>query len=291
MREFVIMTDSCCDLDAQMAAELQLQVLPLSFRMEEQSYRNLLDGSEMAPKAFYDKMRAGATATTAAVNVGEFTDAMRDIVEQGKDILYLAFSGALSTTYQSAVIAASDLKEEYPDANIVAVDTKCASLGQGLLVYLAAQEKRAGKSLEEVKTFVEETIPNLDHWFTVNDLEYLRRGGRLSGAAAFFGTMLSIKPVLHVDDEGRLIAMAKVRGRKAALKMLLDKMEELGKDRLKDQVIFICQADCGEEAEMVAKQIKERYDVKEVFINYIGPVIGSHTGPGTMGVFFLGEHR
>ena len=239
---------------------------------------------------FYGKIRGGVLATTSAANVGQFQEAMRPILAAGKDIVSINFSSALSTTYQSACIAAQDMKEEFPDANIYVVDSLSASLGQGLLLYLTVQKKREGLSAQELVRWVEDNKLHIDHWFTVDDLNYLKMGGRLSAGAAFFGSMLSIKPVMHTSDEGKLVPVSKVRGRKASLKALIDKIAELGIEP-SEQVMFICHADCEVEARAVAEEMKARYGVKEVYINYIGPVIGSHTGPNTMGIFFVGTKR
>ena len=290
MDDFVILTDSCCDMTARMAADLELEVLPLSLNMEDRVYHNYLDGREIGFQDFYARLRAGALATTSAISVGVFDEAMRKILDSGRDVLYLAFSSALSTTYQSAVIAADDLREAYPGRKIFVVDTLSASLGQGLLVYLCVQEKRKGKTIDQVHVFAEETKAKVCHWFTVDDLNHLKRGGRVSAAAALFGTMLSIKPIMHTSDEGKLTVVGKARGRKSSLNTLIDTVGRLGIN-LQDQVMFICQADCQAEAEAVAAQLKQRYGVKEVYINYIGPVIGSHTGPNTMGLFFVGTER
>ena len=195
MRDFVIMTDSCCDLTDQMARELELEVVPLSLHMGDHLYQNWLDGRDIPFEEFYARIRAGELAATSAVSVGEFEAHMRPILAQGKDILYIGFSSALSTTYQSAVIAADDLRAEFPDARIFVVDSLCASLGQGLLLYLCAQQKREGHSIGEVRSFAEATKGNICHWFTVDDLNHLKRGGRISAATALFGTMLAIKPV------------------------------------------------------------------------------------------------
>ena len=290
MRDYVILTDSCCDLSAEMAAELGVEVLPLSLQMGDRTYRNYLDGREIGFHEFYERVRSGELATTSAVNVGEFEEKMREILKTGKDILSISFSSALSTTYQSSVIAAEELKDEFPDAKILTVDSLCASLGQGLFVYLCAQEQKKGKTIDEVKTFAEETKGRVCHWFTVDDLNHLKRGGRINAATALFGTMLAIKPVMHVDDEGRLIPVSKARGRKAAIAALLDKIEALGIHPEK-QTMFICHADCEEDAKAVAQTIQDRFGTPTVHINYIGPVIGSHTGPNTMGIFFVGTQR
>ena len=290
MRDFVIMTDSCCDLTAEMADELGLSVQPLSLLLNDQTYRNYLDGREIGFKEFYDYMRGGSLGSTSAVSVGDFEEAMRPILTEGKDILYIGFSSALSTTYQSAVIAADTLREEFPDASIYTVDSKCASMGQGLLIWHCAQQKKAGKNVDEVAAFCQEHVLNLCHWFTVNDLNHLKRGGRVSATTALVGTMLSIKPVLHVDDEGRLINVGKARGRKASLMAMVDKMEETAIDPA-NQVVFISHGDCEEDANIVADEIRRRFGTKEIHINYVGPVIGNHTGAGVVALFFLGSKR
>lgn len=290
MRDFVIITDSCCDLTAQMAEEMELLVRPLSLQMGENTYKNYLDGHEIGFKAFYDRLRGGELGTTSAVSVGDFEDLMRPVLEAGKDILYIGFSSALSTTYQSAVIAADGLKEAFPEADIRVVDSKCASMGQGLLVYLCSEQKKAGKSLEEVYNYCVEQAPHLCHWFTVNDLFHLKRGGRVSAATAVVGSMLSIKPVLHVDDEGRLTNVSKARGRKASLMALVDQMEKSAIAPA-DQTIFISHGDCLEDANIVAEEVRRRFGTQDIRINYVGPVIGNHAGAGVVALFFLGTER
>lgn len=290
MRDYVIMTDSCCDLTAYMAHELELEVIPLTLHMDGQNYPNDLAGTAISHEEFYQRIRQGKLATTSAANVGQYQDAMRNILEQGKDIVCICFSSALSTTYQSANIAANDLIPEYPDSRIYVIDSLCASLGQGLLVYLAGQQKKNGLSADQLAAWVEQTKGNICHWFTVDDLNYLKLGGRVSATTALVGTMLSIKPVMHMSDEGKLTAVGKARGRKASLKALLDSVERLSIDPA-SQTMFICHADCEEEARWMAEQLKERFGVKTVYINYIGPVIGSHTGPNTLGLFFVGTER
>ena len=222
MDDFVILTDSCCDMTARMAADLELEVLPLSLNMEDRVYHNYLDGREIGFQDFYARLRAGALATTSAISVGVFDEAMRKILDSGRDVLYLAFSSALSTTYQSAVIAADDLREAYPGRKIFVVDTLSASLGQGLLVYLCVQEKRKGKTIDQVHVFAEETKAKVCHWFTVDDLNHLKRGGRVSAAAALLGTMLSIKPIITFSDDGQLQSIAKVRGRRQVQDKILE---------------------------------------------------------------------
>lgn len=288
MRDYVLMTDSCCDLSAEMADALQLIVLPLSVIQDGRDYKNYLDHSELEPKAFYEKLRKGAMGTTSAANAESFREAMEAQVKAGRDVLCINFSSALSTTYQSAAIAAKELEEAYPDSKIIVIDSLCASLGQGMLLYLAGREKAKGQTIDQVADYVRRTIPHQCHWFTVDDLNHLKRGGRVSAAAAFFGTMLQMKPILHVDDEGRLIPVSKVRGRKASIKALLDKMEELAIDT---ETVFISHGDCAGEIDEMVEMIKERFGTKEVVVNFVGPVIGNHSGPGTIALFFLGKNR
>ena len=290
MADYVLMTDSCCDLPAELAEELGTEVLPLRLELGGKTYRNFLDGREIGFQAFYDAVRGGEMPVTSAVNVGEFEEAMRPALEAGKDILCLCFSSALSTTYQSAVIAAKGLEEAFPERRVYVVDSLCASMGQGLFVWLCAREREKGLSLEALRDYAGETRGKVCHWFTVDDLNHLKRGGRVSAAAALFGTMLSVKPVLHVDSQGRLIPMEKCRGRKASLLALVDHMEKTAVEPERYPV-FISHGDCREDAEFVAEEVRRRLGVREVYIHYVGPVIGSHTGAGVMTLFFVGRER
>ena len=290
MNNYTIITDSSCDLPDSLVKELELEVLPLAFIMDGKTYRNYPDNREMAPKDFYNKQREGSMATTNAVNVGEAADAMEAVLKRGEDVLVLAFSSGLSTTCNSFQIAAGDLAEQYPDRKIFVVDTLCASLGQGMFVYQAARLRQAGRSMEEVRDWAEQNKLNQCHWFTVNDLFFLKKGGRVSAATAVVGTMLQIKPVMHVDNEGHLIKVDTARGRKASLNALVDKVGELGENPA-EQTMFISNSDCAEDAQYVADEIKKRYGTKEIIINSIGPVIGAHTGPGCVALFFMGKHR
>ena len=290
MSQFVILTDSCADLSAAMVEQLDIKVLPLSYEMEGKIVYNYPDNREMDPHEFYELLRGGKTAVTSAVNVAQFTETIEEQLQKGNDVLVLAFSSGLSTTYNSAVIAADDLKEKYPERKVYVVDTLCASMGQGLLVYLAAKEREKGGSIERVRDWAEANKMSVAHQFTVNDLFHLKRGGRVSATTAVVGTMLAIKPVLHVDDEGHLINIAKARGRSASLRALVDKMEQTVVDPA-NQTVFISHGDCLEDAQTVADMVRERMGVKEVVINYIGPVIGAHAGPGTVALFYLGKER
>ncbi|MEG0936165.1 MAG: DegV family protein [Clostridia bacterium] len=290
MDNFAIVTDSSCDLTAQMAAELELSVAPLSVLLDGQTYMNYLDGREIAFSDFYAAMRADKPAKTSAVNIDAFLRLMEPLLQAGRDVLYLGFSSALSGTYQCGASAAQTLSEKYPQRKIYAVDTLAASLGEGLLIYLAVQQKRAGKSIEEVRDFVEQNKLHLCHWFTVDDLHFLKRGGRISAATELVGTMLGIKPVMHMDDEGRLVKVEIAKGRKASIRRLKDKMAQSAIDP-QNQVVFITHGDCRAEAEQLADLIREQMSPKSIEINYVGPVIGAHSGPGTLALFFLGDHR
>ena len=291
MREYIIMTDSCADLSAAEVQELNVAVVPLHYELDGQEYINNPDHSELDPAEFFTRVSAGAACKTSAVSVGSFADAMTPVLVAGKDILYIAFSGSLSTTYQSACIAADDLRAEFPEATVEVIDSLSASRGQGRLVMDAVKEKNKGKSLAEVAQFVRDEILHNIHWFTVADLNQLKRGGRISAATALVGTMMNIKPVLRVSDEGKLESVSKSRGIKAALTELVNQMEKSGTAPLAEQTVLICHANCPENVEFVSNLLRERFGVTDIRAEFIGPVIGSHTGMGTLGLFFRGEHR
>ena len=284
---YQIITDSGCDLPASLLGALSVTSVPLTVNF---GGKVLPDSVDEGIKEIYAGLRAGQTATTSAINPDGWAKAMEPVLRSGQDALVLTFSSGLSATYQSAVIAADDLKEQYPDRTVLVVDTLCASLGQGLLVYYACKKRDEGMSLQELAAWVEENRFHLCHWFTVDDLMYLKRGGRVSAATALVGTMLNIKPVLHVDNDGKLINMAKARGRKAAMQTLVKKIGELGQGWDND-TIFICHGDCEDEANVLADMVKAAYGTREVFVGNLGTVIGSHAGPGTLAVFFMGNTR
>lgn len=288
MRDFVILTDSCCDLPEEVARELGLEVVPLTVTLDGAEYHNYLDGRQIGFHEFYEKLRGGAMGTTSAVSVGSFQEKMLSILASGKDVLCLTFSSALSTTYQSAVIAAEDLKTEFPEGKIYVVDSLNASLGQGLFVWLCAQQKKAGKTLDEVRDYAQAIRPKVKAWFTVDDLDHLKRGGRISAATAMFGSMLSIKPVMHVDETGHLVAVSKARGRKASLLALVDQMEQLAENP-GQQTVLISHGDCPDSARFVEEEIRRRFGTKDFIIHFVGPVIGSHTGCGVVALFFVGK--
>lgn len=289
MREYVIVTDSCCDLNPDQVEDLALTVVPLSVQLGEERFHNRA-GEGPDVHTFYERVSKGESVQTSAPNVDEFKSYFLPHLQAGKDILFLAFSSALSATYQNGCIAMEDLREEFPEAKLIAVDTKCASMGQGLIVDLAVQEQRKGKTMEEVRDFVEANKGRMNHWFTVGDLNQLRRGGRLSAGKAVFGSLLHVKPVLRVDEEGRLVAVTTVKGRKKSLDALLNKIETLA-DQPEGQKVFISQGDCREETEALAAAIRAKLPVGDVVIGNVGPVVGAHAGKGVVALFFLGKDR
>lgn len=287
MRKFQIVTDSSCDLPQYKVDELGLKVAQLDVLVEG---RPTKEDCDVDPKEFYKGLREGLMASTSAANIDKFTKIFEEIVNEGNDVLYIGFSSGLSATYQASTIAASDVMAAHPECKIVTVDSLCASLGQGLLVYHAAALARKGKSIDEVAKFVEDNRLNLCHWFTVDDLHFLKRGGRISAATAVVGSMLSIKPILHVDDEGHLVNVGKTRGRRKSIEEMFHMMEETA-IKPADQVIYISHGDCLEDAEYLASLIRDKWGNKEILINFVGPVIGAHSGPGTLALFFLGKKR
>ena len=290
MRDYIIVTDATSDIPNEMANELNVKVVPMSFSLGEKNYNHYPDYRELDIKTFYDKQRDGQTSLTTQINVAVYLDFFEEIIKSDKDVLYISFSSALSSTYQSSVLATKELNEKYPDFKIITIDSKAATLGETLLVKLAAQKKSEGMNIEDLSKWVAENHLKVCHYFTVDDLNHLKRGGRMTAMTAFIGTALDIKPILHVNDEGKLIPLDKVRGRKKALKVLFNYLAELS-ENLEEQTIFIGHGDCIEDARYLESLIKEVYKVKEVIIHPIGPIIGSHTGPGAITLFFLGKHR
>lgn len=288
MSDFVIYTDSGCDLEKSMLESMGVKYVEFTFHFdgEDKEYNNY----DMDIKSVYDRMRKGEVAKTAAINSQSFISAFSEVLDTGADVLYIGFSSGGSTTFNSARLAIEELKKKYPNSRVEAVDTLAFSTGEGMLVYLAAQKKKSGASLDEVAGYIRETAPKLCHWFTVDDLVYLKRGGRVSPTVAFVGNLLGIKPILHVDDEGHLTSVSKVRGRKNAITALADKYTELALDP-EGGTVFLCHGDCRADADLLAKELKERHGVDVVAISDIGPVIGAHSGPGTLAVFFVGKER
>ena len=285
---FVICTDSSCDLKSDVLRAWEVQSVSLTFRFQDSDteYKN----DDMTTEEFYGKMKAGAVAKTAAVNMQVFSDMFEAILKEGKDILYIGFSSGLSTTCNSARLAALELQKTHPDRNVRVVDSLCASAGLGLLVRLAYEQQQAGRSLDSVADYVEGIKLNVCHWFTVDDLVYLKRGGRISPTVAFVGNMLGIKPILHVDNEGHLVNVTKVRGRRASIAALADKYTELA---INQQVgkVYISHAGCEEDAKQLVSMIEQKHSVPTQIITDVGPVIGAHSGPGTLALFFIGKER
>ena len=289
MRYYTIVTDSSCDLPAPLLEKMGIRVVPLAVNLDGKTYFNYPDGRAIGFEEYYAQLRSGKQATTSAVNMSLFRTVMEAELIAGHDVLYLGFSSGLSGTFNAGAMAARELQEEYPEFELIAVDTLCACMGQGLLVYLAALEKAGGKSMHEVWDFVEAQKLHICHWYTVDDLQHLKRGGRIGGTTARLGTMLNIKPVMNMDNEGKLAAVSKARGRAAALRALVDKMGEQAIEPER-QTVFIAHADCYDDAHKVAEMVHERFGSKSL-INYIGPVIGAHAGPGTVALFFVGKER
>ncbi len=288
MRDYIIFTDSACDIKPELLSEWGVQYCSLTLRFtgEENEYLN----DEIDVKEFYDKMREGGVAKTAAINSEVFSEKFEEILKEGKDILYLGFSSGLSTTYNSARLAAKQLSDSYPDSKIITVDTLAASAGQGLLVRLVVNKKNNGASIDEAAEYATSIVPKICHWFTVDDLVYLKRGGRISSAAAFFGNVIGIKPVLHVDNAGHLVNVMKVRGRKSAVATMAEKYAEFADDK-EGGLIYISHADCIKDANELAEIFKEKYGASVDIITDVGPVIGAHSGPGTLALFFVGKER
>ena len=290
MNDYVIVTDSCCDLSDVLVKKSELTVIPMILTLGGKEYKNYPDNREITPKDFYARLRGGENASTAAINMDVFTAVFEEILNQGKDVLYLGFSSGLSSTYHVSTVVAEELAAKYPERKIFCVDTLAASMGEGLLAYLAAQKKKQGAEIEEVRDFVLENRLHLCHWFTVDDLNHLKRGGRVSATTALVGSLLNIKPILHVDDEGHLINVGKVRGRKASIEKIFENMKASAVNP-SAQTVFISHGDCEEDALTLKKMVEKEFKPKDIQINAIGPVIGAHSGPGTLAVFFLGTQR
>lgn len=286
MNNYVILTDSCCDLTKEQLSELQVGCISLEVLIDG----NPVFNEDINIEDFYKTLRQKGSVSTSAASMERFIDFFEGYLKEGTDVLYLGFSSGLSGTYNAAFVAAQELAEKYPERKVLTVDSLCASLGQGLFVYLAAKQRLEGKSIDEVYEWAKEKRYNLCHWFTVDDLFFLKRGGRVNAATAVMGTMLSIKPVLHVDFKGKLINVSKARGRKASIDTLFDNMKATIVAP-ETQTTFICHGDCIGDAEYLAKRMKEELGIPEVIIGYTGPVIAAHSGPGTLAVFYLGTER
>ena len=288
MQNYIILTDSGTDLTKEMAKEVDVEMIDLTVTVEG---REPVPDSEMDVKELYALLRKKQKSSTSAINIDGFVSKMTPYLEDGKDIIYLGFSSGLSSTYSSAHCAADELREKYPDRKIYTVDTLCASLGEGLIVWLAAKKRLDGATIEEVRAFVENNKLNLCHWFMVDDLFFLKRGGRVGAATAVVGTVLGIKPVMHVDNEGKLIKTGVARGRKASIDAMFEKAKKTMLNAPADTTVFISHGDCEDDAKYLADRLQNELKVKDIKIAYIGSVIGSHSGPGTLAVFYLGTQR
>lgn len=287
MNEFVIVSDSTVDLPKEYLQSKQVPIISLSYIMDGVTYEEM-DG--LSHKEFFEKLRAGSLPTTSQINPEPAREALEPFAKEGKDILYIGFSSGLSGSYNSVRMAAEDLKEEYPDINIIAIDSLCACMGEGLLLYKALELKEHGMSMEEIAKWVEANKLHICHNVTVDDLNHLHRGGRISKTTAVVGSMIKIKPIIHMSDEGKLVVIGKERGRKKSLVSIVDRMEKQMQGYDND-IVMITHGDCIEDAEFVKKQVEERFGIHNVMINGIGSVIGSHTGAGVVAVFFMGDKR
>lgn len=287
---FEIVTDSSANLTDELIERYGLHILSLTVRVEGQEYTSYVKGRKSDVQPIYEMMRQKKQVETSAANPAQCQALFEELLSQGKDVLYIGFSSALSGTCQTAAMALEAAREKYPEPRALWVDTLAASMGEGLLVWHACQLREQGKTIEQVRQWLEENRLRLCHWFTVDDLFHLKRGGRIPAATALVGTMMGIKPVMHVDDEGRLVPVDKVKGRRTALDALVERMAK-GARNPEGQMVFISHGDCIEDARYVEQQIRARLGVKQVETNYVDPVIGAHSGPGTVALFFLGEHR
>lgn len=289
MNKFIITTDTACDLPDEYIKQHRLRLLPLYYTFGEDVYG---DDNVMESKDFYNKMRSGSMPTTMAVNTDTATTLFTDLLNEGYDILHIAFSSGLSGSCSATVTAARDLCENIPGAKIIVIDSLCASLGQGLLVHKAIQMKENGKTIDEIAKWLEENKLNLCHIFTVDDLNHLHRGGRVSKATAIIGSLINVKPILHVDNTGHLVSLNNVRGRKKALLSLVNQMEKKTQGfEDNNDTVFISHGDSIEDANYVASLVKERFGIDDILINYVSPTIGAHSGPGTIALFFIGNPR
>ncbi len=288
--DYAIFTDSCSDLTVNQIKEMQVSVVPLSVDLEGKTYINYPDEREITFHAFYERLREKTVAKTSMVGIGQFMEAFEPVLRDGKDILYIGFSSALSGTYNSAHLAAKELQVTYPDRKILTIDSKGASMGLGLLVYYAYLGKKEGKTVTQLTAYIESIKLKITHLFTVDDLGTLMRGGRLSATSHILGTLLKVKPILHVSNEGKLVPVVKIRGRKHSIQKMIELTQEYI-DSSFEQVIFISHGDCIEEAKLIGEELKKTLKIKDIFYNYVGPVIGAHSGPGTIAIFFQGFKR
>ncbi len=290
MSNFKIFTETNADLSLELMQKTNVHIIPLTFTIDGKEYKNTPDNIQLSEPLFYNKVRNGAMPTTSQINVDEFKQHAIPYLEKGMDILHIAFTSELSGTYNSCRIAAEELSEVYPDRRIVVLDSLCASLGEGLIVYYAAMEQQKGASLDEVIKYVEDNKLKVAHWFTVDDLNHLYRGGRLSKLSAVAGTLLGVKPILNVSNDGKLVPKDKVRGRAKSIDYLVDKVIQNAVNP-KENILFVSHGDCIEECEYFVDKVKERINFKDVYMNYVGTTVGTHSGPGTLAVFFYADKR
>lgn len=290
MSDYVIITDATSELVPAMLSEIEVQVIPMPFSFDGESFMHYSDAREMGCHDFYERLRGGEMPSTAQINPQLYLDYFEKPLKEGLDVLYIGFSSGLTGSLSNASIVIDELKTTYPERRIIMVDSLCASIGEGFLVYHAALERLKGKSLEEAAAYVEENKLKVNHWFTVSDLNHLKRGGRISSASAFAGTLMGIRPLLSVDNEGKLYVKDKIRGETKALQTLISNMEKLAVNP-EEQTIFIGHGDCLSEAEKLADMVREKFNVKNIIIDYVGPIIGAHTGPGMVALIFFGETR
>lgn len=290
MNDYAVITDATCDLPAEMVERMGITVIPMEFTMSGKVYTHYPDAREMDFHTFYERTKNGEVSVTSQINGITYEKYFEPVLQAGKDILYIAFSSELSGTYQASTIIANELQERYPERKLFCVDSKAASVGEGVLVYDAMLKKEEGLSLDELKAWVEQRRDHLCHWFTVDDLNHLKRGGRVSSVTAVVGTALGIKPVLHVDSKGDLIPVTNVRGRKKSLDTLVEHMRKTCVHP-EEQVIFIGHGDDMEAAQYLKSLVEEQFRVKKIIITDMGPVIGAHTGCGIAALFFFGTEK
>lgn len=290
MSNYVVFTDANCDLPSDLAKKLKIEVMPMRLVLNGQEYNSYLDYRELSVEDFYKALAEGAMPTTAQANPDDYISYLTPILESGKDVLVIVFSSGLSGTYNSARLAVDELKEKYPNRQIRLVDSKSASVGQGLLIHQVVKQQEAGASLEEAYQYAQALVPKISHWFTVNDLHHLKRGGRISGTAALIGSMLQFKPILHVDDNGKLVPRHKARGRKKAIKALFEEMQKTALPG-KQAIVSIAHGNDLEAALELEKLVKDNFEVETVILNTVGPVIASHAGAGVLALIFIADHR
>jgi DegV family protein with EDD domain len=290
MNKYVIFTDSTSDLPQNIVEDMDIKVIPMAFEIAGKSYMDYPDDRELDTHEFYEMLRNGETAVTSLINTMTFIEWFEPFIKEDKDIMYIGFSAAMSGTYNASLMAAEMLMERYKDSKVICVDSKAASLGEGMLVYSAALQKEKGMSIDELHEWIIENRLHLCHWVTVDDLNHLKRGGRINPLTATIGTALSMKPIIHVDDEGSLMPVTNVRGRKKSLHTLVGHMAETAINP-EEQVVFIAHGDNYKDAMQLEKLVRDQLKVRDVIIGNIGPVIGSHTGPGAMTLFFFGTKR